>query len=566
MSTPPGEFMYSLWRPRSIKHLAGIIIDEPACTEVLLTYVRSIPNRLNNKELYILIHAMEPEDYESKFFQDIEQLNVEPAYIGILYALTDLYDDLAGGRWVSRESDKYLIDLDFIVVRLLVYYGELANSYTFPKTANFADMEQDIITIIRKQDGYRLVPNIETLTMDNNQKTQTLLDVVRTHMHSGILKHFANNFDGIEYDGRNQIILDLRLVELFGESRHMIRERIETIASAHLKQVCGIISKTAISTTNPFHGYFSKHASPVQIFLVCVENKDAIERYKKTVEDDVHVDTNFNDVGGSVRFWGLRSTEDNRVVWEQIHSGDLVLFCYKKWCFSKAHIRKTIQDRSVTGIPSDYAVHRDLLLILENVVPFVMDLENSRTSLINPTMPDEYRFPIKCVDSEKTQYLYEAYGDVESGLEAISGNETVFTDTDNIVELLQGQTTVRNGQQKFREAVLDNFHHKCAVCDIDMDSLLEASHILEVRNSETSGRTDNGICLCVLHHRMFDRGYLYFDDDYRVCMSKSVPDYLKNSCTTLYISKSGCTVMPSRKYLRLHRVNSELRMQGRRED
>jgi hypothetical protein len=68
---------------------------------------------------------------------------------------------------------------------------------------------------------------------------------------------------------------------------------------------------------------------------------------------------------------------------------------------------------------------------------------------------------------------------------------------------------VRIGQDKWRRLVLDNFGFACAICGLDIPQLLEAAHVLRW-NDDKSRRLDprNGIAMCVLHHRAYDRGFL----------------------------------------------------------
>lgn len=120
------------------------------------------------------------------------------------------------------------------------------------------------------------------------------------------------------------------------------------------------------------------------------------------------------------------------------------------------------------------------------------------------------------------------------------------------IRMVKRQHNARQGQARFRAMVLNNFHNKCAVCGISDPRLLEAAHIRPVRNRPTSGDRRNGICLCVLHHKMFDVGYLYFDDDYTAHFSKDVSKNLRASCTTRRIRRSACDVMPSKRHLWSH--------------
>lgn len=62
-------------------------------------------------------------------------------------------------------------------------------------------------------------------------------------------------------------------------------------------------------------------------------------------------------------------------------------------------------------------------------------------------------------------------------------------------------------QGEFRNSILELFGHKCLICDIDSDLLLEAAHIKPVGEDITSaGIFANGLSLCRIHHKLFDNG------------------------------------------------------------
>lgn len=81
----------------------------------------------------------------------------------------------------------------------------------------------------------------------------------------------------------------------------------------------------------------------------------------------------------------------------------------------------------------------------------------------------------------------------------------------------------------FRHAVLTAYERRCAICDFDMridDDLvaIEAAHI----KWHAAGGPDavpNGLALCTLHHRTFDRGAIGLDrapDGFRLIVSENV--------------------------------------------
>jgi putative restriction endonuclease len=79
---------------------------------------------------------------------------------------------------------------------------------------------------------------------------------------------------------------------------------------------------------------------------------------------------------------------------------------------------------------------------------------------------------------------------------------------------------------EFRENVIRAYQHQCAVCGFNVrlgtsDLALEAAHI---RWHQMGGpdQVPNGVCLCVMHHRLFDRGALGISQKGVVLVSENV--------------------------------------------
>lgn len=73
---------------------------------------------------------------------------------------------------------------------------------------------------------------------------------------------------------------------------------------------------------------------------------------------------------------------------------------------------------------------------------------------------------------------------------------------------------VRLGVRGFRTIVLTNFGFSCAVCGLNVEPLLDAAHVRAWAKDECDRLNPaNGIALCVLHHRAYDRGLLMIEQD-----------------------------------------------------
>jgi len=90
-------------------------------------------------------------------------------------------------------------------------------------------------------------------------------------------------------------------------------------------------------------------------------------------------------------------------------------------------------------------------------------------------------------------------------------------------------TRVRLVQDFFRDAVLTSYQNKCAVCQINLPELLNASHIIPwSKNKKRRADPTNGISLCTLHDRAFDRGLITIDTSFHIVISERIR-YLENT-------------------------------------
>ena len=79
---------------------------------------------------------------------------------------------------------------------------------------------------------------------------------------------------------------------------------------------------------------------------------------------------------------------------------------------------------------------------------------------------------------------------------------------------------VRRVQRFFASAVLVSYDYRCALSDIAIPALLNASHIIPwSANAQRRADPRNGIALNALYDRAFDRGLLTLDASYRVVLS-----------------------------------------------
>lgn len=115
---------------------------------------------------------------------------------------------------------------------------------------------------------------------------------------------------------------------------------------------------------------------------------------------------------------------------------------------------------------------------------------------------------------------------------------------------------VRVNQGIFRDLLLKRYNKKCCMCGVKEQMLLIASHIKPWAESETKEKLDvnNGFLMCPNHDKLFDKGYITFDDDGKIIISDRLTEndrvFLNvNSRMHIELTESN------KKYLKFHRQN-----------
>ena len=90
-------------------------------------------------------------------------------------------------------------------------------------------------------------------------------------------------------------------------------------------------------------------------------------------------------------------------------------------------------------------------------------------------------------------------------------------------------------EARFRNAVLDAYRERCAVCGLHVRALLDAAHVDGNREPKPAIDVREGIALCATHHRAFDAGMLLYDDEYVVHVESADPMLLEFDGRTLIL-------------------------------
>lgn len=162
--------------------------------------------------------------------------------------------------------------------------------------------------------------------------------------------------------------------------------------------------------------------------------------------------------------------------------------------------------------------------------------------------------------------------DIETVIDTAEQEDVLKAQLDNSVDeidkeietkQLQGEERealikVRVNQSAFRKLLMRRYTH-CCLCDVDDESLLVASHIKPWAKSSHEEKVDvnNGLLLCPNHDKLFDRGYISFDNGGHIVIS----DELSKNCAISMNIKNDMQIELSNdniKYVEYH-INNVLK-------
>ncbi|GAA1721621.1 HNH endonuclease [Isoptericola hypogeus] len=120
-------------------------------------------------------------------------------------------------------------------------------------------------------------------------------------------------------------------------------------------------------------------------------------------------------------------------------------------------------------------------------------------------------FPVYVVDDEPENRQF---------LIALDESFTFIHDPRHLTEP-QRQYALRLAKQRlhqpaFRTRVLVAYETRCAVCELNHGSLLDAAHIVPDGHELGAPTVDNGLALCKIHHAAYDQNMIGVTPDYEV--------------------------------------------------
>lgn len=118
---------------------------------------------------------------------------------------------------------------------------------------------------------------------------------------------------------------------------------------------------------------------------------------------------------------------------------------------------------------------------------------------------------------------------------------------------------IRQKQYLFRKKVLKNFNYECCLTGIKENDLIIASHIIPYSDRvDTRLDPSNGLCLSVLYDKLFDKGFISFDANYKVLIPSNLDNVSSELINILFNIKDKQISYPNKypikqEYLVYHR-------------
>jgi len=123
----------------------------------------------------------------------------------------------------------------------------------------------------------------------------------------------------------------------------------------------------------------------------------------------------------------------------------------------------------------------------------------------------------------QTDRDFEILSSVAINPSAVSDEQVAMVSEPRRITVASVRRALRDNS--FKNRVLNAYSHKCAVCGLQLD-LVEAAHIVPVAHPNSTDETSNGITLCALHHKAYDKALITVNEQYRVLASETKMNYL----------------------------------------
>jgi putative restriction endonuclease len=118
----------------------------------------------------------------------------------------------------------------------------------------------------------------------------------------------------------------------------------------------------------------------------------------------------------------------------------------------------------------------------------------------------------------------------------------------------------RVNQSFFRSTIISSYNLKCCISGLSIADFLEASHIIPWNKDEKNRlNPHNGLCLSLLYHKAFDKGFITITNEYKIKISKYFNDFKTDTAISdlfLRFDKQKIILpdrfLPSKEFLEYH--------------
>ena len=229
--------------------------------------------------------------------------------------------------------------------------------------------------------------------------------------------------------------------------------------------------------------------------------------------------------------WGAVPGKRNKPTWDAMQVGDVVLTVYaNQYQFVSSVVGKMNSKTLATRIwgGDDLGQTWEYMYILTKPQPVSVHV-------LSPPVEDYlnkgYRGYTK-ISNERVRMILKFYPNLEAFFSNVFGTTPLPTTIERELEEAESKADAvddfnpenlvdarkkviaeivrRRGQPKFRRALLEAYAGKCAVSGCEVETVLEAAHIVAYAGDQTN-KVSNGLLLRADIHTLFDLGHLKID-------------------------------------------------------
>lgn len=167
------------------------------------------------------------------------------------------------------------------------------------------------------------------------------------------------------------------------------------------------------------------------------------------------------------------------------------------------------------------------------------------------------------LDSQIWEEYTQNPGEIALEIENLIQPRVEITEVEELQTETEAVRRIRLQQNFFRRVVLNTYESRCCISGLPVPELLRASHIVPWSRSEKDRLNPrNGLCLAATFDAAFDRGLIWFDDEFRLRLTSRLVEFESDSETKdLFIRRDGLRLrlpeknLPDRELLGWHREN-----------